>query len=273
MKLSENHKQTLGTCTMIFIVPDTNVWFNKREQLLSILEQYKDFVTIALPHIMIDEGLPETYKRAVLYKVDQGITYQQFRQKLMDSILNTITRGFSITVAHVPGIWGITRLDFMYCTSKEDNKVLDLIVCEYVSKGRRYYTTLKQVIRLLYKLIDLAKNELRRIEEEIDKGLCNYDRFATVIKWCSSFSYEMGDEQLRSNTRRLLGILADALIIASCINLAKTRKCKSVICVSDDDTLLCVLKKVCDQLKISNVYGYELSCKLRRTFSQLIPTS
>ena len=263
MKLSEVLEQALGTSNTVFIVPDTNVWFNKRNQLLSILEQYKDFVIIALPHIVIDEGLPETFKRTILNKVDQEITYKQFRQKLVDSILDTIAGGFSVTVALVPGICDVTRLDFMYCTSEEDETILDLIVCEYMSKGkgvkeRSYHSTLKQVIKLICKFINEGVEELRKIGEEIDKGSCNYDQFAKVLKWCSSSLYEIGDKQLRGNIRALFSILADALIIASCIHLARTRKCKFVICVSDDDLLLCVLKKVCGQLKIPNVHACNL---------------
>jgi len=266
---SEACEQSPGTCGVIFVVPDTNVWFNKRELLFSVLGEYRDFVTIALPHIMIDEGLPETYKRAVLHRVGEEIAYQQFRQKLLNSILDAITRGFAVTVAHVPGIYGATRIDFMYLSSKEDVEVLDLVVCEYVGKERCYYSTLDQVIKLLSKHVDEAASELRSLEEKISGGSCSYDYFATVLKWCSTSLYEVGDKQLRSNIKRLFGVLADALIIASSIHLAKIRKCKSVVCVSDDSTLLCVLKKVREQLRLTNLHGYKLGCELKHALSQL----
>jgi len=68
--MSKNVK-TLGTCggspnpcNIVFVVPDTNIWFDNREDLFKVLEHYKEFAVIALPHIVVDEG--EIKKKGLL---------------------------------------------------------------------------------------------------------------------------------------------------------------------------------------------------------------
>jgi len=139
-----------GSYNIVFVVPDTNIWFDKREELFKALEYCRNFAVIALPHIMIDEGLPETYKQAIMSKMSMEICTQRFEQKLMYSVLDAISRGLLITVAHVPGVYDVTRYEFSRCVSDYEKRVLDLMVCEYVSKKKeRYYSTLKQTIALV----------------------------------------------------------------------------------------------------------------------------
>ena len=112
----------------MFIVPDTNVWFNKRRELFNVLECFKDFVVVALPHITIDEMPPETYKYAILSKLDEKTDYELFRQKLENSIQDARARGFKVTSAPIPGVWNVSRFDLMVWTSEDIEVAMDLAV-------------------------------------------------------------------------------------------------------------------------------------------------
>ena len=254
-------------CSKIYVVPDTNVWFNKREQLFSILECYKGFITIALPHITIDEERPETYKRAIVYKLDEKISYELFKQKLKNSVQDTMARRFRVIQAPVPGIYGVSRYGFAYYASKNDYVVLNLAVCGYISKGRPDYSTLKNATKSLQNSGAVVANEFKKMALEIEKGACSYDHFKTVIEVASS-SCGVCNERVNSYVRRLYSILADILIITSCIVLAR-RECKPVVCVSEDKTLVSVLGEVLAKLRISNVHGYGLK-GLAQVISQLV---
>ena len=119
--------------------------------------------------------------------------------------------------------------------------------------------------------------ELEIVEHEIEKRLCRYERLVTVLRHALHALQRTDNEQLRSdrvaleqlrgNTKTLLSILADVLIVASCFALAEER-CRPVICVSEDKTLMQALESVRDLLKVANVHGCELS-KLAQILNRL----
>ena len=272
-------------CNIVFVVPDTNMWFNKRKQLFNVLECYKECAVIALPHVMIDEGVPETYKCAILRKVDVEIANRQFRRKLLTSVLDAMTRGFLLTAAYTPGVYGASRYGFAYYVGKYDKVILNSTLCEYISKSkcrnreRCYFSALKQVIDLIHKLQRAWEiSELRKIKDEFKEGACKYEYLKTALNYAlqeiSNKHSMTGNgkirqllEQLRNNIKTLLGILADILIIASCFALARERR-KPVVCVSDDQLLLQTLNNVRNKLRATNVYSCRLE-ELAQTLDKL----
>jgi len=221
---------------------------------------------------MIDEGIPETYKCAILRKVDVEIANRQFRRKLLTSVLDAMTRGFLLTATRTPGVYGASRYGFAYYVGKYDKVILDSTLCEYISKSKCrnkeicYFSALKQVIDLIHKLQRAWEiSELRKIKDEFKEGICKYEYLKTVLNYAlqeiSNKRSMTGNgkirqllEQLRNNIKTLLGILADILIIASCFALARERR-KPVVCVSDDQLLLQTLNNVRNKLGVVNVYG------------------
>jgi len=195
MKALETCGRSPDPCNIVFIVPDTNIWFDRRKVLFKVLEHYKGLIAIALPHIVVDEGeikkkgLLETYKRAVLREIDEEVATQQFMQKLLDSVLDAMTRGFLVTAAHTPLIIDVSRLEFSYFIDVYDEKILDSTLREYISKSKChnkrgcYFSTLKQVIDLVHKLRKVREiGELKKVEDEINRGLCKYEHLATALK-------------------------------------------------------------------------------------------
>jgi len=93
-------------------------------------------------------------------------------QKLLDSVLDAMTRGFLVTVAHVPLIIDVSRLEFSYLIDVYDEKILNSILCEYISKSKScYFSTLKQVIVLVHKLRRVQEiGELKKVEMKSRKG-------------------------------------------------------------------------------------------------------
>jgi len=268
LKVRERCSYSYG---IVFIVPDTNIWFDKREELFKVLVKALDwcrnFAVIALPHIMINEGLPETYKQAVMSKMNMEICTLRFEQKLMDNVLDAISRGFLVTAAHIPGVYDVARYGLACYVGDYEKRVLDSIVCEYVSKEKgRYYSTLKRSIALVRKLKGAREvEELEVVEREIEKGPCRYEHLAAVLRHTLQRTGNerlKGDrvalEQLRGITKTLLSILADVLIVASCFALAK-KSCRPVICVSEDRTLVQALEDMRGLLGVANVRGCGLS--------------
>ena len=90
---------------------------------------------------------------------------------------------------------------------------LDIAVHGYL-KEKVFHETFGQLVSMLRALTDM-------LSKEVYAKRCNYDCFAIVVRG-SLPPYKTVNEGILGHIRRLLGVLADVLIIASNFTLART---------------------------------------------------
>ncbi len=237
------------------VVPDTNVLFSELRRLLSVIEPYRRNVVVGLPQIPIEESVHALYRLAC---GDERT--DEFLRKL-DEIASTIrSHGLEVIALPIPCILDISRLDLCYSVDEEVDRVLSEVLEFFVGRGRRYHSTLRQVLKC--------------ISMNIDPRIRPADAFYQAIDACCERHDDL-EEQCREQCKTLFSALGDVLLLGSCYYALQFMGVPTIL-VSRDKTLQEVAAEVLKR-KLGKAFScvdlHELPKVVKYSLSRRLPAS
>ena len=258
-----------------FIVLDSNVLRNKLDILLKELRSLdrrfryglEEHVIIAIPAMVIDE-VKENELQVLCKFLLKEEDSEAFLKTLNKYIKRIATEGFTVRVAPIPAIVSACRWGFAYLVGEKDELIMNEMLKMYVTKGAKYYSTLRSILNYLRDKLEEGKedeilkeirNEIepKKLDEWIDEleknlkvGKIEWEDFTRLLKLCCNVITRKRECQVYGHCKRLVGILPDILIVTSASRLAYVHEDMKVILVTEDKPLCEVVDKVAQKISL-----------------------